>query len=441
MKSVLHFGVGNFHRAHQAWYTAGAPGDWTITGVSLRSPHLRDQLKKQAWRYTLAMKDRDSVRYESMSVVRDLLVAPERPEAVLAAVASPETSAITVTVTEKGYALDAEGALDVAHPAIQHDLEHATPRSLIGYLARGLLQRAASGAPPVSVFSCDNLPANGELLKAAVERFVEIARLDVELERIAAFPSSMVDRITPATTPELVDECAAATGFHDQVPVETEAFSEWVIERNTLGDVPDWSAVGARWVADIAPFEQRKLRLLNGTHTLIAHLGRWRGHEYVHEAIADPVVLNAVEALMAEATSTLDAAALSGVGAYCDALEVRYANPALKHALTQIAVDSSIKLGVRIVPVLQARAARGESSPACCAVLAAWVAQTVLDVSRGTAVPDPANRRIEAELVACALDRKRVAALLRCVSPVLVTGRLVEDVLAAWPQRPEHREG
>ncbi|MEM6986154.1 MAG: mannitol dehydrogenase family protein [Pseudomonadota bacterium] len=435
MRTLLHIGVGNFHRAHQAWYTANAPGEWSILGVSLRSPDVRDKLEAQAWRYTLAIKDRSGVTLEPMSIIRGILVAPEAPEAVLAAIASPDTHAITVTVTEKGYALDSDGALKLDHPDIQHDLGADAPRSVIGFLAHGLARRVAAGAPPITVFSCDNLPGNGRLLGAAVATFMQRAGMAAaaQLQDQVAFPSAMVDRITPATTQALIDECARGGVAFDRLPVETEAFSEWVIEQNTLGYVPDWGAAGAQWVDEVAPFEMRKLRLLNGTHTLMAHLGRWRGHRHVHEAIADPLVRRAVDALMAEASSTLDPVVRDDAASYGERLIERYANPALQHELAQIAVDSSLKLAVRIVPVLEQRAARGEASPACCAALAAWVAKTSHDLQAGCAVSDPAHAALQREASDAWTREAWVKAMLHCVGPTVATDTLVAAVLAAWP--------
>ncbi|MEM9602652.1 MAG: mannitol dehydrogenase family protein [Pseudomonadota bacterium] len=436
MTTVLHLGLGNFHRAHQAWYTAHAPGTWSILGVSLRSASVRDALAAQGWRYTLAIKDHRGAHYETLGVLRGVLVAPESPEAVLDAVAAVDTACVTITVTEKGYTLDAEGELDTQHPDVQHDLQNASPRTLVGYLARGLARRVAQRAPAITVFSCDNLPGNGRKLQRAVARFCALAGIEVPLASIAAFPDSMVDRITPATTPALEAECEAQASGPSRAAVETERFSEWVIERRTVGTVPDWGAVGVQWVDDVAPFEQRKLRLLNGTHTLMAHLGRWRGHTYVHEAIADPVVEAAVDDLMAEAVDTLVGTAADGVVAYCSALKTRYANPALRHALAQIAVDSSIKLGVRVAPVLLERAARGLPSPACYRALAAWVAQSAADIAQGVGVADPARSTLQAALDAGRSRNDQVRAAVSLVASALDTEAHVDNVVSAWPAPP-----
>ncbi len=432
MKTHLHLGIGNFHRAHQAWYTANAGGDWTVLGVSLRSAAVRDTLKSQDWRYSLAIKDASGVQLEELSVLSGVLVATESPDAVLDAIASADTGVITLTVTEKGYALNSRGELDQSHPDIAHDLGSARPRSAVGYLAHGLARRAAAGAPAITVLSCDNLRDNGRTLHAAVVRFAELSGLMLPLDDIARFPNSMVDRITPATTDALISECEALGGAALAWPVETETFSEWVIEDSFVGEVPDWVSAGARVVENVAPFELRKLRLLNGTHTLMAHLGRWRGHAFVHEAIADPVIRSAVEALMDEAVATLPDAARDGIDDYRAALLTRYANPALQHALAQIAMDSSVKLGVRVVPVLTERAARGQDSPACICALAAWAAQTLADVAAGDAISDPASDAIHG----AAGQANRAAQVEALLSLASDQGDLLafgDQVLAAWP--------
>lgn len=378
MGRVVHIGLGNFHRAHQAWYTALA-GGWAITAVSLRSRALRDAMAGQGNGYTLVTRGAAGAHYDWLTVIDRVLVAPEDPEAVLAALADPEASVVTVTVTEKGYHLDAGGALDLADPAIAADLAGGAPATVVGYLARGLARRKT----PVTVLSCDNLSRNGAKLGAAVRVFA--ARATLTLGEVS-FPDSMVDRITPATTEALKAEVLAATGRADAAPVATETFSDWVIEDRFCAPRPAWAA---HLVTEVAPYEMRKLRMLNGPHSLIAYFGQLRGHTFVHEAIADPVVRTAASGLMAEAMSTLPATVSADAPAYAAALIDRFANPALHHALRQIAMDGSVKLPVRILPVIAARAAQGQDAPHALTALAAWVAHTRREVAAGRPVNDP----------------------------------------------------
>ncbi|MDE3080502.1 MAG: mannitol dehydrogenase family protein, partial [Paracoccaceae bacterium] len=205
----------------------------------------------------------------------------------------------------------------------------------------------------------------------------------------ASFPDSMVDRITPATTEALKADVLAATGRADAAPVATETFTDWVIEDRFAGPRPAWETAGARIVEDVAPYEMRKLRMLNGPHSLIAYLGQLRGHAYVHAAIADPVVAAAARGLMREAAETLPDGVRADAGDYAEALMARFANPALAHALAQIAMDGSIKLGVRILPVIADRAVRGQASPFAAFGVAAWVAFVLRETAAGRALNDP----------------------------------------------------
>lgn len=381
MGRILHIGLGNFHRAHQAWYTAQA-GGWKITAVSLRSHALRDAMAGQGNGYTLVTRGPDGTRHDWIEVIDRVLVAPEDPQAVLAALADPEVKIVTVTVTEKGYHLDAAGNLDMADPLVLADLASGVPQTLVGFLARGLARRR----DPVTVMSCDNLSGNGAKLGAAVHRFAEGVGLAL---CGASFPDSMVDRITPATTEALKADVRAATGRADAAPVATESFTDWVIEDRFAGPRPDWQKAGARIVDTVAPYEMRKLRMLNGPHSLIAYLGQLRGHAHVHAAIADPVVARAARGLMDEAAGTLPEGVRADAADYAAALMARFANPALAHALAQIAMDGSIKLAVRILPVIADRAARGLASPCALEGVAAWVAFVLREAGAGRALNDP----------------------------------------------------
>jgi fructuronate reductase len=385
MGRIVHIGLGNFHRAHQAWYTAQA-GSWAITAVSLRSRTLRDALAGQDNGYTLVTRGADGTRYDWLTVIDRVLVAPEDPEAVLTALADPGVGVVTVTVTEKGYHLDASGRLDFADPAIAADLAGGAPETLVGYLGRGLARRQT----PVTVLSCDNLSGNGVRLGAAVRAFA--ARAGLTLGTVS-FPDSMVDRITPATTEALMAEVLAQTGRPDAAPVATETFTDWVIEDRFCAHRPTWDA---HFVAEVAPYEMRKLRMLNGPHSLIAYLGQLRGHTFVHEAIADPVVRAAAEGLMTEAMTTLPQAVAADAPAYADALIDRFANPALRHELRQIAMDGSVKLPVRILPVIAARAALGQGAPHALNGLAAWVAYVRREAAAGRLLNDPKAAAIAA---------------------------------------------
>ncbi|MEM8654731.1 MAG: mannitol dehydrogenase family protein [Pseudomonadota bacterium] len=382
MPRILHLGVGNFFRAHAAAYTQDSPG-WAITGVSFRSPSIRDGLARQDYTYTLVIKDRNGTTLKPVTCLSDMLVAAENPRAVTDVIANPQVDVITLTVTEKAYHLTAEGHLNLNAPDIQADLS-GTGTSVVGTLARGLARRTT----PVTVLCCDNLPDNGVKLGHAVRAFAQAAHLS--LPPHITFPSCMVDRITPATTDDLRTEAG------DPMAVPTEAFTEWVIEDNFAAAKPGWP--GAQWVGDVAPHEMRKLRMLNGAHSLLAYAGIAKGHTYVHEAVADPDLRSRATALMAEAATTLPASVQSQAQPYADALIARFENPNLHHRLRQIAIDGSQKIPIRILATLRDR--KGADSPALTHALDAWVAFVRAEVAAGRTLDDPRA----AEIVAACND-------------------------------------
>jgi len=389
MQRIVHFGTGNFHRAHQAWYTWAA-GGWAISGVSLRSPAIRDLLSPQGFGYTLAVKDAGGVEYHRIDCIDEILVASEEGATILARLAAPDTHVVTFTITEKGYALGNDGALDLTHPAVQADLEGGI-QTIYGFLARGLAARRDAGAGPITLISCDNLSANGGTLHRALIRFCERAAPDLVpwLAGHVSCPDTMVDRITPATTDALIAEVAQATGRTDAAPVATEAFTDWVIEDRFVGPRPAWETAGARLVEDVAPYELRKLRLLNGAHSWLAYAGTLAGYDFVHQAIADPALLSGAREIMDEAAETLPDTVRADAPAYANALIARFANPALHHKLRQIAMDGSQKLPQRLAATWADRQAAGLPAPAIAAAIAAWVAFVRAETAAGRPLDDP----------------------------------------------------
>lgn len=393
MNRIVHIGVGNFFRAHLADYTQRA-GGWRITGVSLRSPAVRDGLAAQGFPYSLCVQG-EGLR--AIDVLDGVLVAPEDPAAVLAAMVNTDVHVISVTVTEKGYHLAADGTLDLADPLIAGDLAGRGPRSVIGFLAHALAQRKT----PVTVLSCDNRLSNGDVLEAAVRRFAETVGLTVDWS-LVTFPNAMVDRITPATTDALRLESG------DAMAVPTEAFSEWVIEDRFTGPRPDWPDV--QFVDDVAPHEMRKLRMLNGAHSYLAYAGVLAGHDHVHEAIADPVLRSVAEGLMAEAARTLPDAVRGQAADYAAALLTRFENPHLKHRLRQIAMDGSEKIPYRFADSLRDLDARGIPAPCLTQAVMAWVAFCEAECAAGRALDDPRADKIVAAVASG--QRERLLALV-----------------------------
>ncbi len=367
---VVHFGLGAFHRAHQAWHTDLAMNagerDWMIAGVSLRSPTVAEQLNPQDGLYTLTERDADGSSTRVVGAVREVLVAPRDPSAVVDRIAAPETRIASFTVTEKGYARRPDGALDPG----------AAERSFYPLLARGLRWRMEQGLPGLTLLSCDNLPANGRELERLFGRWTEARQPEIAdwVARECTFPNAMVDRIVPAATAADLDDLERRIGLRDEGAVFTERFSQWVIEDRFAGPRPSWERHGAQLVSDVGPYETAKLRMLNGAHSALAYCGLERGHAFVHEAVADPALRALVERLMREeAATSFTPAPGQDLAAYADALLARFANPALEHRLSQIAMDGSQKAPQRWLEPLAAHRAQGRECPAILAALAAWL--------------------------------------------------------------------
>ena len=387
---IVHIGIGAFHRAHQAVYTDDAMGagdrDWGIVGVSLRSGDVAAQLNPQDGLYSVATRSAAGSKLRLIGAVQRVLVAHENPQAVIDAIAAPTTHIVSLTVTEKGYLRAPNGSLDFAAATGATDLYRL--------LADGLLARAMAGFPGLTLLSCDNLANNGAVLKRLLREYLEAYYPDLTawFDRECRCPATMIDRIVPATTDADRAAIEAGLGVRDEGAVVTEAFSQWVIEDDFAGPRPRWEAVGTQLVADVAPYETAKLRMLNGAHSALAYIGLGRGHAYVHQAIADPAIRSVIESLMRdEAAPTIDAAPGQNLAAYADALLDRFANPALDHRLIQIAMDGSQKIPQRWLETLAWHQRRGARCPSLLAAIDAWIA-----FLRGGAFPidDPLADRL-----------------------------------------------
>ncbi len=284
---------------------------------------------------------------------------------------------VSLTVTEKGYCHEpSTGRLNADHPDIRHDLDNPLPRSAPGFLVRALQARRAAGIPPFTVLCCDNLPENGHVVRGVV---LDLARLiDPDLaawiEAQGAFPSTMVDRIVPATTPADLDRVETLTGRRDEAPVMHEPFRQWVVEDRFCNGRPDLGAVGVQLVDDVTPFEHMKLRMLNGTHSSLAYLGYLAGHQTIADTMADPVMAQFVDRLWrSEIIPALTPPPGTDLAAYADALAARYANPAIRHRTWQIAMDGSQKLPQRILGTIAEGRAAGRPVPGLTLAVAAWM--------------------------------------------------------------------
>jgi fructuronate reductase len=377
---VVHLGLGAFHRAHQAVFTeraAAITGEtrWGISGVSQRSAAVRDQLAPQDGLYSVLTRGLDSPSLQVLGSIREVLTAPEDPDAVVARIADPAVAVVTLTVTEKGYRAVAGGGLDLADPEIQADLAGRPPRTVVGQLAAGLLRRAESGAGPLTILSCDNLVANGPFLRQLMYDYAAAVdnKMTEQLE-LAKFPASMVDRIVPATTEADREEAARLLGVRDEALVVAEPFLQWVIEDDFAGARPAWEQAGAVLTGDVAPWEQAKLRMLNATHSMLAYLGGLRGYETIAEAVRDPELAELAGELLAyDVVPTLTPPEGLDLTAYGMSVLERFANPALKHRTAQVAMDGSVKLPVRLLGTVRDRLAAGAGPRFASLAVAGWM--------------------------------------------------------------------
>ncbi|RDB46842.1 mannitol dehydrogenase family protein, partial [Tsukamurella tyrosinosolvens] len=310
---IVHFGVGGFHRAHQAVYverllSAGPDAaGWGICGVGLRPADaaMRDALVPQGGLYTLTLKHPDgAVETSVVGAIVDYLYAPDDPEAVIDRLAAPETRIVSLTITEGGYNFSATtGDFDAADPGVRHDLEPgAAPHTVFGYVIEALRRRRDRGVPAFTVMSCDNIEGNGHVAQRTFTAFARLsdpALADWIAEHVR-FPNSMVDRITPATPSGLRAEVSARTGIDDRWPVVAEPYTQWVLEDAFGAGRPRFEDAGVQVVDDVAPYELMKLRLLNAGHQALGHFARLLGYEYVHDAAADPDVRELLRRYMQE---------------------------------------------------------------------------------------------------------------------------------------------
>lgn len=379
---ILHLGIGAFHRAHQAWYTEAllnkGAQNWQIIGASLRSATVKDQLAGQDGLYTIVERGPDGEKFQVVGAVKDVLVGPQAPAPLLEAMSHPAIKIVSLTVTEKGYCHDpASGNLNASHPDIVHDLANPeTPRSAIGYIVSALNVRRLAGTQSFTVLSCDNLPNNGEVLEKVVLQYAD--KLDGDLaawiRANTTFPCTMIDRIVPATTDTDRQELEGKLGLRDEGMVLAEPFSQWVIEDKFCSDRPAWEDVGALLVDDVHAYEIMKLRLLNGSHSLLAYTGYLAGFDYVSEVMREPVLAKLCQVFMdREVGQTVQVPAGFDMEEYKVQLRERFSNPGLKHRTWQIAMDGSQKIPQRWLQTLQAQLEGEGNIDLLCLALAAWI--------------------------------------------------------------------
>lgn len=359
---MVHIGFGAFHRAHQALCSdklaAEHDSDWGYCEVNLNSGELIQALRKQQLLYTLTEMADDSLQTRVIGVITAALHGKgDGIDAVIDALCQPDVAIVSMTVTEKGYCHQpASGNLNPDHPDIVHDLQNPqSPCSLPGLILAAIARRRELGLPPFSVMSCDNMPENGHVTRNVIVQLAQ--RQDKALadyiQQQITFPSTMVDRIVPAMTEAAFDALAERLGSRDPVAVEAEPFFQWVIEDNFVSGRPAWEKAGAELVSDVLPYEEMKLRMLNGSHSFLAYLGYLAGYQHISDCMADPHFRAAARSLMVdEQAPTLRTQGVD-LEAYADSLIARYENRAIKHRTYQIATDGSQKLPQRLLDSLR----------------------------------------------------------------------------------------
>ena len=392
---IVHLGIGAFHRAHQAMYNddalAHAGGRWGICGVSLRSPDVRNRMAPQDGLYTSIEKSPEGVRRRIVGSVREVLFNGDERQRVRQRLASPDTRIVSLTVTEKGYCHEpSTGRLNVDHPDIVHDLQgrHA-PRSVVGLLVEALAERRRTHGMPLTLLCCDNLTQNGALVCGLVVSFANLRDPSLAdwIGREIAFPSTMVDRIVPATTDGDIAENDRALGVQDAAPVVHEPFTQWVIEDRFAAGRPGWDLAGALFVPEVDAYEAMKLRLLNATHSAFAYLGFLAGYEFVYEVAAQPDFVAYMRRFTAdEVTPSLMQPAGVDLAAYREALVCRFANPALPHRTQQIAMDGSQKLPQRILATIRENLAANRAIELATLAVAGWMRYVYGEDERGTRI-------------------------------------------------------
>ncbi|MDV5356555.1 fructuronate reductase [Enterobacter asburiae] len=421
---IVHLGFGAFHRAHQSVYTdilaAEHGSDWGYCEVNLIGGEQQiADLKQQDNLYTVAEMSADAWTARVVGVAKRALHAQvDGLETVLDAMCEPQVAIVSLTITEKGYCHSpATGELMLEHPLIAGDLQHPhQPKSAAGVIVEALSRRKAAGLPAFSVMSCDNMPENGHVTRNVVCAYARTvdAALARWIEENVTFPSTMVDRIVPAVTAETLEKIEQLTGVRDPAGVACEPFRQWVIEDNFAAGRPAWEKAGAELVSDVVPFEEMKLRMLNGSHSFLAYLGYLAGYQHINECMEDEHYRRAAHALMLhEQAPTLK---VEGVDLphYADLLIARYSNTALRHRTWQIAMDGSQKLPQRMLDSVRWHLAQGSDYSLLALGIAGWMRYVggVDEQGQAIEVCDPLLAVIQKAVNSSAEGEARIEALL-----------------------------
>ncbi|HCR3981066.1 TPA: mannitol dehydrogenase family protein [Kluyvera ascorbata] len=445
---IVHLGFGAFHRAHQAVYAdilASEHGsDWGYTEVNLIGGEQQiADLNHQDNLYTVAEMSADAWTARVVGVVKEALHAQvDGLETVLAKMCEPQVAIVSLTITEKGYCHSpATGQLMLDHPFIVADLQNPhQPKSAPGVVVEALARRKAAGLPAFSVMSCDNMPENGHVMRNVVCAYARAvdAELADWIEAHVTFPSTMVDRIVPAVTPETLDKIEQLTGVRDPAGVACEPFRQWVIEDNFVAGRPAWEKAGAELVSDVIPFEEMKLRMLNGSHSFLAYLGYLAGYQHINDCMGDDNYRRAAHDLMLKEQAPTLKVQNVDLARYADLLIERYTNPALRHRTWQIAMDGSQKLPQRMLDSVRWHLADNSSFKLLALGVAGWMRYVGGVDEQGNAIEvcDPLLPVIQAAVQQSEEGESRVKALLAIEAifgkDLPLQGQFVDQVTNAY---------
>lgn len=387
---IMHFGVGGFHRAHQAMYIdrllrQGKASEWAICGVGVMpaDAQMRDALTGQDMSYMLLTRTPDGTeKGKRIGSIVDYLFAPEDPQAVIDRIGSPETKIITLTVTEGGYNIhETTGEFMLDTPGVAKDLNgQELPETTYGLIVAGLRKRRDDNQGGLTILSCDNLQHNGRIAKKAIVSFARAKDPELAnwIEDNVSFPSSMVDRITPVTTSREIDHVNRELGIKDAWPVAAEDFVQWVVDDDFVAGRPPFEDAGVTMVDDVTPYELMKLRLLNASHQALAYLGHLAGHKYAHDAVRDPEIRDYLKEYMLQARQTLAPVPGVQLDEYCETLLDRFGNEAIADTLTRLGTDGSDRIGKFVLPVATDLIAQGKDASYAAGIVAAWALVTEL---------------------------------------------------------------
>lgn len=403
-QGIAHIGVGGFHRAHQAYYTdalmnTGEGLDWAICGVGLRAEdrRARDDLKEQDYLFTLfELGDTDDTEVRVIGAIRDMLLAEDGAAALIDKLADPQIRIVSLTITEGGYCIDDSNGEFMAHlPQIQHDLANPdAPKTVFGFLCAALDKRRAAGTPAFTLMSCDNLPHNGAVTRKALLAFAGLrdAGLRDWIASNVSFPNAMVDRITPMTSTAHRLQLADKHGVDDAWPVVCEPFVQWVLEDKFVNGRPAWEQVGVQFTDDVTPYEEMKIKLLNGSHLALTYLGFLKGYRFVHETMNDPLFVRYMRAYM-DLDVTPQLAPVPGIDLtdYKNTLVARFSNQAIADQLERVCSDGSSKFPKFTIPTINRLIADGQETKRAALVVAAWALYLKgVDENGDTySIPDP----------------------------------------------------